>query len=279
MLVGDNDLDMPFSFPATRDLWQYLGEFDALTQMNELALRDFLYRRERIRHSFGEKQAAAFVTKKSKKYNIGVHADVANRLALGMAHQYVCMVWNCADTFFRTLRSEHQAVTESSWTGDTKGKSRLDFALENLYSSKQQGRTAIGLHRYLLLEYARLIRNRIVHSRSTSEETVEEAYKDLTPHVGTIREEYGPKHALGRMNALTFENAVLFSRVAKHVATTLNDHAQPTNAQLAKAIDEVRFKRLNKPERQRRAKIGELRSRFGLNRAEAGVILDSGSLA
>jgi hypothetical protein len=39
---------MPFAFQATRDLWQYLGEFDALSEMNELAVRDFLHSRDRV---------------------------------------------------------------------------------------------------------------------------------------------------------------------------------------------------------------------------------------
>ena len=270
---------MPFTFQATRDLWQYLGEFDALSEINELAVRDFLHRRDRVQRLKGEECATAFIAAKSKQHGICVNASVAARLAVGMAQTYVCTVWNCADGFLRELRKEHQEFTGSPWTDDAKDKTRLKFTLENLFSTEQKGVLAIGPHRHGLMEYCRLVRNRLAHPRSTSDNAVAEAYDRVRPHIEKIHDEYRLRGAPQPIARMMFEDAVLLSRVTKDVAYILNDKARPDDRHLLQAIDPKAFKHMNNPARRRRAMIGVLCTRFGIDATEAGAIIDAGSLA
>jgi len=270
---------MPFTFQATRDFWQYLGEFDALSEINELAVRDFLHRRDRAQRLKGKECGTAFVAAKSKQHGICVNASVAARLAVGMAQTYVCTVWNCADGFLRELRKEHQEFTGSAWTDDAKDKTRLKFTLENLFSNEQKGVLAIGPHRHWLMEYCRLVRNRLAHPRSTSDKAVADAYDRVRPHIEEIHAEYRLRDAPQPMAGMTFEDAVLLSRVTKDVACILNDKARPDDGHLLQAIDPKAFRHVNNPARRRRAMIGVLCTRFGMDTAEAGAIIDAGSLA
>jgi len=270
---------MPFSFQATRDLSKYLGEFDALIEMNELAVRDFLHHRDRVQRLKGKECATALVEAKSKQHGICVNVSVAARLAVGMAQTYVCTVWNCADGFLRELRMEHQEFTGSPWTDDARDKTRLKFTLENLFSTQQKGVLAIGPHRHETMEFCRLVRNRLAHPRSTSEKAVAEAYERVAPHIEALHAEYRLSDAPKPMARMTFQDAVLLSRVTKDVAYILNDKARPEGAHLLGAIDPKAFKRLNNPVRRRRAMIGVLCTRFGMDTTEAGAIIDAGSLA
>jgi len=275
MSVTTDNVCMPFTFQATRDLWQYLGDFDALSEINELAVRDFLSRYERVQMLNGTECGLRFVAAKSAKYGICVNASTLARLAVGMAQTYVCTVWNCADGFLRELRKEHQTLTTSTWAGDAKDKPRLRFTLENLFGTEEKGAAAIGPHRYALMEYCRLVRNRLAHPRSTSDVSVAEAYQRVYPYTAQINAEYRLTNAPQPMARMKFEDAVLLSRVTKDVALALNEKARPDDSHLLQAMDPKAFRHMNNLARRRRAMIGFLCTRFGIDTIEAGIIVDA----
>jgi hypothetical protein len=79
-----------------------------------------------------------------------------------------------------------------------------------------------------------------------------EAYDRVRPHIEEIHAEYRLRDAPQPMARMTFEDAVLLSRVTKDVAYILNDKARPDDDHLLQAIDPKAFKHLNNPARRRR---------------------------
>jgi hypothetical protein len=278
--MSDDNVRMPFSLECVRDLWKYLGEFDAISELNEIALRDLLLRCERVRRFGGEKSVEKYIQKASRLHGIRVHAAVRHRVSVGMAQAYVVSAYHSADAFLTALRSQHQALTDSTWTGDARGKTKLDLALENLFGSVAQGMKAVNPHRYTVFNYYRAIRNRVVHPKSTDDETVDRAYMDVGQYVQQLQNEYKMTNAPRPRNAMCFEDSLLFSRVLKDMAAVLNEKAKPAPEVLLRNIDLRRFDRVrNDPVRRRHAIRSELSTRFGLDQSEADAIIGSDSLA
>lgn len=270
---------MSFSMIATRELWKYLGEFDAISEMNEIAIRSLLHSYKRVGKVLGKDASLAFVSRASEKHGIRVNASVIDQLAVGMARNYVCTVWNSVDSFLKEFRAEHQKLTGSEWNGDSRDKSRIRLTFENLFGSEQKGAEAIGLHRNELLNYCRTVRNRIVHPRSTTSTAVEESYARLEPNISALQVEYGVSQAPRQFSEICFEDSILLSRVLKDVALVINNKATPAPGVLLGSIDHAKFKRINNPARRKAAIKGELCTRFGLDSKEAAAIVELGLLA
>ena len=161
-----------------------LGPVRRAQRMNELAVRDFLDRRARLRRLTPPQCATVLVAAKSKRHGISVNPIGQRHASRSGWHRRMSARSGTVLTgSLRELRKEHQEFTRIAMDSTTpRTRPRLKFTLENLFSTEQKGVLAIGPHRHGLMEYCRLVRNRLAHPRSTSDKAVADAYDRVAHH-------------------------------------------------------------------------------------------------
>jgi hypothetical protein len=253
-----------FSFPSSRRLERYLGESDAILEIDELACRFFI-------HAAAQSgDAKAFVAECSEKFEVRVNLNEFDGWRAHLAQRHIVAVYESAELFFKEFRREHSELNRREWTGDEDGKCRMDLALENLGGTKEQAEAIVGLDIIKRFEYYRLVRNWIIHDRTRSPEK-EMAELQRLPDYSDIN-----SAALGRLrapnppNSLTFDDFILFSRITKLVAERFCVMGKPSEDAWVNTFDMKPFRPLmNKPRRLKNAVAGKLRTDFGMNQETA----------
>lgn len=249
-----------FSFPSSRRLVRYLGESDAILEIDELACRFFV---DAAKHS-GDTEA--FVKTCSENFGVCVNLSEFDSWRAHLAQRHIVSVYESAERFFKEFRKEHSELHQREWIGDADGKSRMTVALENVGASKEQAERGVGLDLISRFEYYRLVRNWIVHDKARNPEKETEVLESLVKYGDANAAALGRLAAPNRPDSLGFDDFILFSRVTKLVAERLNDLGKPSEESWISTFDLKPFKcLLTKPERLRNAVAGKLRTEFGMN--------------
>lgn len=253
-----------FSFPSSRRLTRYLGESDAILEIDELACRFFVD----AANQSGDK--AGFVLECSERFGVCVNLSEFDGWRAHLAQRHIVAVYESAEMFFKEFRREHSELNRREWTGDVDGKSRMTLALENVGASFDQARNVVGMDLISRFEYYRLVRNWIVHDKERNPEKETKALESLSPYSASNSTALGRLVAPNCPNALNFDDFILFSRVTKLVAERLNDLGTPSQDSWVSTFDLKPFKSLlKKPDRMRNAVSGKLRTEFGMNHEAA----------
>jgi hypothetical protein len=277
---------MPFRFKAEARLRQYLGEYDALVELNELAVRYFVDSAQKT----GD--VRSFVDNASASHGVRVNADSLDDLRLNTAKTHILVVYQSADQFLAEFEREHCWLHQRAWKGQGKEKkSPLERVLEEVAGSYGEGQRVIGKAQESVFEYYRQVRNLITHRDDPTSEEAEDNLADSedvgkrtkqleSMHKGLhnrfldeIKETFGLEGVPHRFNELTFDDFILYSRNLKLIAERLSLCGRPRDPALLSAIDEsiqrfLRHDRNNLPRVQRRI-AGKLKTRFGLDQEEA----------
>jgi hypothetical protein len=249
-----------FSFPSTRRLARYLGESDAILEIDELACRFFI-------DAAGQSEdAQAFVVECSKKFGVCVNLAEFGAWRAHLAQRHIVAVYESAERFFKEFRREHSELHRREWTGDEDGKSRIDLALENLSATKEQSEKTVGLDLISRFEYYRLVRNWIVHDRTRTPEKETAALRNLSEYSDENADTLGRLNAPNLPNLLNFDDFILFSRVTKLVAERFCVLGKPADDSWLSTFDMKPFRALlNNKRRLKNAVSGKLRTDFGMS--------------
>lgn len=138
---------------------------------------------------------------------------------------------------------------------------------------------ALGAHRLAIFDYYRVVRNKYSHDKM-SEDKVESAFESLTLYKNEIQIDYGSVNAPNNYENISFDDFILFSRVAKDIASRLNDLFTPTDEQIVNYYRRKNlFKELNQNKKRKiNALIGHMRSEFGIERSQAKTIVFIGDV-
>lgn len=248
-----------FSFPSSRRLERYLGESDAILEIDELACRFF------IDAAGLSGDAKAFVAECSKKFGVCVNLAEFDAWRAHLAQRHIVAVYESAERFFKEFRKEHSELHRREWTGDKDGKSRIDLALENVGPTKEEAEQSVGLDLISRFEYYRLVRNWIVHDRTRKPEKETMALQSLAEYSDANAAALGRLVAPNPPESLSFDDFILFSRVTKLVAEKLSALGKPNEDSWVTTFDIKPFKALVKNQkRMRNAVAGKLRTDFGM---------------
>ena len=256
-----------FSFPSSRRLERYLGESDAILEIDELACRFF------IDAAGLSGNAKAFVAECSKKFGVCVNLEEFDAWRAHLAQRHIVAVYESAERFFKEFRGEHSELHRRDWTERKDGMSLIDHALENAGQSKAEAEEIVGADLIRRFEYYRLVRNWIVHDKTRKPEKEEDARRHLPQYSDANAVALGRLAAPNSPESLRFDDFILFSRVTKLLAERLNVLGKPTEASWISAFDMKPFKALLKnPERLKNAVAGKLRTEFGMHSEAADWI-------
>ena len=255
-------------FPSYRALKRKLGEFDAVVECNELAMRELI---QSLREN------PAYVEDLSAKHGIKVDSVNLDILQPRVAQFYILSVYQQFEGFLESFRDEHPH--SSRWIYED-GKSLLQNILRNLDNGGNDLKAKCIVEYQLdILDYYRLVRNHFMHpeiSLSKLSSKLNKLRKDQ------IKEIYPFVHtAPNSFEELSFDDFILFSKVVKEVAWCICIQGRPSNEDLADIImgfDRgkkygIRLKRLKqlltKPARYENALKGVAKSLFGLEDEDA----------
>ena len=141
-----------FSFKAFRNLKKGLGEFDAVVECNEVAIREFL---KNLNTSHDPNK---FIHDLAQQHGVRVDTVRIDIFSSRIRLFYVLSVMQQAEQFFDEFKKEYLTYYPI-WT-------ELDSILSNIFSSKERGINEIGKEIYQGFEYYRLVRNRFAHSET-----------------------------------------------------------------------------------------------------------------
>jgi predicted transport protein len=142
-----------FSFKAFRNLKKGLGEFDAVVECNEIAIREFL---TNLKASQDQKQ---FIKDLANKHNVRVDSVNIDLFSSRIRLFYIMSVMQQAEQFIDEFRKEYKTYNPT-WTNKADGETDFDNLLQNIFTSKVEGITEIGNEVYYGFEYYRFVRNR-----------------------------------------------------------------------------------------------------------------------
>lgn len=256
-----------FSFPSSRRLARYLGESDAILEIDELASRFFV---DAAQQSENPKE---FVADCSVKFGVCVNLAEFDAWRAHLAQRHIVAVYESAERFLNEFRREHSALHRQEWTEKKDGMTLIDHVLANVGPTKEQAGQTVGLDLIARFEYYRLVRNWIVHDRTRTPEKETEALRTLPEYADANAAALGRLAAPNPPASLRFDDFILFSRVTKLVAERLSVLGKPTEESWVSTFDMKPFKALLKnPERLKNAVAGKLRTDFGMNSEAADWI-------
>jgi hypothetical protein len=121
-----------FSFKAFRNLKKGLGEFDAVVECNEMAIREFL---KNLKASQDQKQ---FIQDLSQKHGVRVDTVSVELFSSRIRLFYILSVMQQAEQFIDEFRKEYKSYNPTR-ADKVDGETDFDNLLRNIFPSKGQG--------------------------------------------------------------------------------------------------------------------------------------------
>lgn len=228
-----------FSFKAFRNLKKGLGEFDAVVECNEMAIREFL---NNLKASRDQKK---FIQDLSNKHDVRVEAVNIDLFSSRIRLFYILSVMQQAEQFIDEFRKEYKTYNPT-WTNKVDGDTDFDNLLQNIFSSKRQGITEIGEEVYYGFEYYRFVRNRFAHSEEKDIKKLDNLCQKVIQFSAFYNSKFHSFSSPNNYGKIDFNDFLLCTNIIKHIGYTLCEKCKPSNSQLAEKIATLEIKVDNK---------------------------------
>jgi len=228
-----------FSFKSFRNLKKGLGEFDAVVECNELAIREFL---KNLKDSQDQKQ---LIQDLSQKHGIRVDTVSIDLFSSRIRLFYILSVMQQAEQFIDEFKKEFKTYNPT-WVDKVDGETDFDNLLGNIFSSKGQGINEIGEEVYHGFEYYRFVRNRFAHSEEKDVKKLQNLCLKISEYADFYSSTFHSVDSPNNYDKIGFSDFLLFTNIIKHIGYTLCEKCKPDNSQLADKISKFEVKVENK---------------------------------
>lgn len=249
---------MPFRLVCRNKFYNNLGQFDAICEFTEVAVRDFVSNNKHD-HNFN-----IYLDEKASQHNIKVNSVKQSFYKNRIAQSYILSVYQAFELYLREFKVEQSNLYNKSWKLSDSSDSLL-FKIIDEVSSIEVAKKTIGEFRIGIYEYYRVIRNKYSHE-IIKDTKIKKAYNEILKFKTEILLNYPNLNAPNTFNTICFDDFILFSRVVKDIADGLCELITPDSKELFIEYYKrnKKFNKFNKkPIRKRNAIKNDLVSNFG----------------
>jgi hypothetical protein len=218
-----------FSFKSFRNLKKGLGEFDAVVECNELAIREFL---KNLNKSPNQD---TYIQELSENHNVRVDTVLVKLFAPRIRQFYIMSVMQKSEQFFDEFKTEYKSYG-NTWINKIDGETEFDNLLKNVFGTKAKGITEIGEEVYNGFEYYRLVRNRFAHSEEKNDKKLNGYYEKAEKYKTFYNINFHCVAVPNGYKKINFDDFLLFTNIIKNIGYTLCEKCKPDNQKLAEII-------------------------------------------
>ncbi len=227
--MADRDLDITkFSYKSYRRLKKTLGEFDAVVECNEIAIREFIKNAE-------EKGSEKYIKQLSSDHDVRVDAVDFSKFSSRIRSYYLASVCQQLEQFLKDFRSEwKEFFPEREWLNRKEGETALANALRTLEGLPVD---LLSPNLIKVYNYYRLVRNYVEHTDRDIK-----ALTDLIDEIekgNEIKGDLKNLHILkvsNRIESINFDDFLILTKIVKHIAFSICFHAKPENNKIAEML-------------------------------------------
>lgn len=220
--MHDRDSDITkFSYPSYRKLKKTLGEFDAVVECNEIAIKEFIEHASRYKIN-------EYIQQLSKKHKLKVDEVNFLKFSTRIRQYYIASVFQQSEQFLKDFKIEYKKYfPEKKWLEPNDGETKLQNTLNNI--SLTITKDILDIY-----EYYRLVRNYMSHTDRDSGEL-----KKIHTSICSNNNEFINNVNLNIPNLLekiNFSDFLIITNVVKHIAFVISSHAKPENQIIAEIL-------------------------------------------
>lgn len=221
--MPDRDLDITkFSYKSYRKLKTSLGEFDAVVECNELAIREFMHNLQT--------GGCEFIEQLSRKHHVKVNEVKVKKFTSRIRGYYIASVYQQSEQFLSDFKREWiEYFPEKNWVDKENGQTALDNTLKTIGLNLPSDIKCI-------YDYYRLVRNYMSHT--------DRDIKDLEKQLKEIRDNNKKEDLIfsklpslpNNINNLDFNDFIILTNIIKHIAFLICQQSKPSNDRIAEII-------------------------------------------
>ena len=221
--MPDRDLDITkFSYFAYRRLKKTLGEFDAVVECNEIAIREFIEKANKY-------DSREYIQQLSTKHKVKVDEVDFFKFSSRIRQYYVASVFQQSEQFLKDFKDEwKEYFTEKEWTEPLNGQTKLQSTLSSI--SLTLPSDLIDIY-----EYYRIVRNYMSHTdRDKAELKVrfEKVHSNQNDFLSELHLSLLPN----KIDDIDFTDFLILTNIIKHIAFLISTSAKPNNDGIAQIL-------------------------------------------
>jgi len=218
--MPDRDLDITkFSYNSYRKLKKVLGEFDAVVECNEIAIREFI---EKAKFEDTQK----YIQQLSTKHKVRVNEVDFIKFSSRIRQYYVASVFQQSEQFLKNFKEEWKIYfRDKEWSEALNGEARLQNVVRN---------TSINIPSDLMdvYEYYRMVRNYMAHT-DRDIKTLRACYKKVESNNNGFLSEMHLSSIPNSLEGLDFNDFIIITNIIKHIAFLVSSNSKPSNKRIA----------------------------------------------
>ncbi|WP_338790754.1 hypothetical protein V9L05_21685 (plasmid) [Bernardetia sp. Wsw4-3y2] len=219
--MADRDLDITkFSYFSYRKLKKTLGEFDAVVECNELAIREFI---EQAR----KEDSKDYIKQLSLKHSVVVDRVDLDKFSSRIRQYYVTSVFQQSEQFLQDFKKEwKQYFPNQQWQTANTGETKLDNVLMNL------SYIDISIELIEIYDYYRLVRNYMAHTDRDLQEVVSKHSK-VKNNNNKFLEGLSLFQEPNSLDKINYSDFLILTGIVKHIAYLISTESKPNNEEIA----------------------------------------------
>jgi len=221
--MSDRDLDITkFSYYAYRKLKKTLGEFDAVIECNEIAIKEFVEKAPK-------EKLQQYVQQLSQKHKVKVDEVDFLKFSSRIRQYYISSVFQQAEQFLKDFKAEWvQYFSGKTWAESLKGETKLQNTLRNISLNLPSDLIDVD-------EYYRLVRNYMSHTDRDLEE-LNNRHNKIQSNTNEFSIELHLSSLPNELDKIDFSDFLLLTNIVKHIAFVISTSAKPNNERIAEIL-------------------------------------------
>ena len=221
--MPDRDLDITkFSFFAYRKLKKTLGEFDAVVECNEIAVKEFL---EHAR----KEDVNKYIKRLSLKHKVKVDEVDFYKFTSRIRQYYISSVFQQSEQFLKDFKEEwikyHPNI---EWLDLNKGETKFQNTIRNI--SVVLSPDLIDIY-----EYYRIIRNYMSHTDRDIHE-LKKRLAIITKNKNEFLKDFYLTDLPNELDYIDFNDFLILTNIIKHVTYIFSTNSKPDNKRIAEIL-------------------------------------------